>query len=289
MTKKRKHTAPSGKKQTEGAGPASTSRKTGTGAQRKAPVKTRTPRSGVKKPSTHADKLLDALGISFNHPHLFNMAMTHRSYINELKGSERDNERLEFLGDAVLALVVNDYLYSHFEDYKEGDLAKIKSVVVSEATLARVANTFDVGRFIRIGKGEEKSGGRERPSILANTIEALIGAYYLDRRKNTRLEDCKAFILERMNLVQEIRMVSEHSYLRDPKTQLQEYVQQKYKDRPYYEVIEETGPDHRKEFRVRLLVAGREIATGVGSSKQRAEMNAAMESLKKFQDGSLDI
>jgi len=183
----------------------------------------------------------------------------------------------------VLALVVNEYLFKHFEDYQEGKLAKIKSAVVSEATLARLARKIDLGEFILMGRGEEHSGGRERPSILANTLEAVIGAVFLDQG----LKSSRKFVLALIK--DEIEIVNNPSSMRDPKTALQEYVQKKYKARPIYEVIDERGPDHRKEFTVRLLVNGREIVTGEGPSKRKAEMNAARISLQKIEDGTLDV
>ena len=170
-----------------------------------------------------------------------------------------------------------------FEEYREGKLAKIKSAVVSEATLAKIAQSMSLGDYILMGRGEEHSGGRERPSILANTLEAIIGALYLD----SGLKVSRKFVLSLLR--EEIDSVNNLTYLRDPKTALQEYVQKKYKERPVYQVIEERGPDHMKEFTVRLIINGREIVTGEGPSKRKAEMNAARASLKKIEDGDIDI
>jgi ribonuclease III len=229
------------------------------------------------------DKFLSTINIKFKSKSLINRALTHRSYVNETGSQTKDNERLEYLGDSVLALVVNEYLYKHFEEYKEGNLAKIKSAVVSETTLARVSHRLNLGSFILMGKGEEQCGGRERPSILANTFEAVIGAIYLD----SGLKDCRRFILSLLK--SDIERIDNLTYLRDPKTTLQEYVQKKYKDRPVYEVVEEKGPDHNKEFIVRLLINGKEVHLGEGSSKRKAEMNAAMETLRKIEGGELKI
>jgi ribonuclease III len=231
----------------------------------------------------HTDRLQRVIHVKFKNKSLLQRAVTHRSYVNESGKNARDNERLEYLGDSVLALVVNEYLFKHFEDYQEGKLAKIKSAVVSEATLARLARKIDLGEFILMGRGEEHSGGRERPSILANTLEAVIGAIFLD----LGLKTSRKFVLGLIK--EEIEIVNNPSSMRDPKTALQEYVQKKYKERPVYEVIDERGPDHRKEFTVRLLVNGREIVTGEGPSKRKAEMNAARSSLQKIEDGTLDI
>lgn len=229
------------------------------------------------------DRLQRVIHVKFKNKSLLQRAVTHRSFVNEFGKNAKDNERLEYLGDSVLALVVNEYLFKHFEDYQEGKLAKIKSAVVSEATLAKLARKIDLGEFILMGRGEDHSGGRERPSILANTLEAVIGAIFLD----SGLKISRKFVLALIS--DEIEIVDSPSSMRDPKTALQEYVQKKYKDRPVYEVVAERGPDHRKEFTVRLLINGREIVTGEGPSKRKAEMNAARISLQKIEEGALDI
>ena len=229
------------------------------------------------------DRLQKIIRVKFKNKSLLQRAVTHRSYVNESGRNIRDNERLEYLGDSVLGLVVNEFLFRQFEDYREGKLAKIKSAVVSEATLAKVARNINLGEYILMGKGEDHSGGRERPSILANTLEAIIGAIYLD----SGLKVSRKFVLSLIR--EEIDSVNNLTYLRDPKTALQEYVQKKYKERPVYQVIEERGPDHRKEFTVRLMVNGREIVTGEGPSKRKAEMNAARASLKKIEDGDIEV
>ncbi|MCU0846796.1 MAG: ribonuclease III [Spirochaetes bacterium] len=236
-----------------------------------------------KKRYRELEKLQSLIRAKFKDKSLLNRALTHRSYINECVPGMKDNERLEYLGDSVLALVVNEYLFRHYEDYREGNLAKIKSAVVSETTLAKVAGSLDLGNYILMGKGEEQSGGRKRASILANTVEAVIGAFFLD----SGLKECRRFVLSMLK--RDIERIDSLSYLRDPKTNLQEFVQKKYKERPVYDVIEERGPDHKKEFVVRLLVNGREITTGEGSSKRKAEMNAAMDALKKIEDGEISI
>lgn len=221
--------------------------------------------------------------VKFNNQSLLNRALVHRSYINEAGSSQRDNERLEYLGDSVLALVVNEYLFKHFEEYVEGDLAKIKSAVVSEGTLAKVADEINLGSYIMMGKGEEQNGGRQRPSILANTLEALIGAIYLD----SGLKESKKFVLSLVK--KDIERIDQQTYLRDPKTTLQEYVQKKYKDRPLYEIVNESGPDHQKEFTVRLIINEREVGLGSGNSKRKAEMDAAKKVLEKIHGGETVI
>ncbi|MDR3237034.1 MAG: ribonuclease III [Spirochaetia bacterium] len=233
--------------------------------------------------SRQLDKLQNILGIKFKDKRMLARALVHRSYLNEHIPDLSDNERLEYLGDSVLGLVVNEYLFKHFEEYHEGDLAKIKSVVVSEDILSKVALDMKIGQFLLMGKGEETTGGRERASILANTLEAVIGAYYLD----SGLKDSRRFVLG--FLKKHIERIDSMTYQRDPKTTLQEYVQKKYKDRPIYEVIDEMGPDHNKEFRVRLVINGKEVITGTGSSKRKAEMDAASSALHKLEKGDIRI
>lgn len=220
------------------------------------------------------DKLQTIMRYRFNNKSVLNHALTHRSYVNETGVHVQDNERLEYLGDSVLALVVNEYLYRHFDEYPEGKLAKIKSAAVSERTLASMARKMNLGSFIQMGKGEENSGGRERSSILSNTLEAIIGAIYLD----SGLKESRKFILGRIK--DDIDIIDNLSYMRDPKTTLQEIVQKKYKERPQYVIIEEKGPDHEKEFFIDLIVNDKKIAQGHGSSKRKAEMDAARSALK---------
>jgi len=244
-------------------------------------VDDKTEKSPRKKKSRYRqlDSLQKRVRVKFNNKSLLNRAMTHRSYVNESGTPIKDNERLEYLGDSVLALVVNEYLFKRFEEYPEGALAKIKSAAVSESTLAKISNDINLGSYILMGRGEEQSGGRVRDSILANTLEALFGALYLD----SGLKECKRVILALLR--DDIERIDRLSYLRDPKTTLQEYVQKKYKDRPVYEVIEEKGPDHQKEFTVRLVINGSGVATGTGNSKRKAEMDAARKVLEQMHAG----
>ncbi len=224
------------------------------------------------------ESLQKKIKVKFSNKSLLNRSLVHRSYVNESGYSNKDNERLEFLGDSVLALVVNEYLFKRFENYKEGDLAKIKSAVVSESTLAKVASELNLGSYILMGKGEECTGGRFRESILANTMEALIGAMYLDAGlKVTR--KCILSLLKK-----DIERIDQLSYLRDPKTTLQELVQKKYKAQPVYEIVEERGPDHQKEFTVRLVINGNEVSRGKGNSKRKAEVEAARLVLERIHE-----
>jgi ribonuclease-3 len=247
-------------------------------------IKKRKPRQQAQKRSevkTQLSRIQKMLRVRFRDISLLERALTHRSFANEHTNGAFDNERLEYLGDSVLGLIVNEYLFKRFENYLEGDLAKIKSTVVSEETLSYVAVDIGLGEFLLLGKGEELSGGRNRPSILANTVEALIGAIYLDLGLK-RAKDCVLILLKKY-----IEQINRMEHLRDPKTALQELVQKRFKEKPVYEIVAEIGPDHQKEFTVRLIVNGREILLGRGSSKRRAEMDAARTALEMVYDGSL--
>ena len=246
--------------------------------------KEKTESDGKRFRSRQLVSLQNIIQVKFKDKGLLNRSLIHRSYVNESSAEKiKDNERLEYLGDSVLGLIVNEYLFKRFEDYPEGDLAKIKSAVVSEATLAKVARDFNLGSFLLMGKGEELSGGRDRSSILANSFEALIGAVYLD----SGLKECRKFVLNLLK--KDIERIDRMTYLRDPKTTLQEYVQKKYRERPVYEVVEERGPDHKKEFIVKLLINGKETALGRGTSKRKAEMLAAEDVLRRIEKGGEEI
>lgn len=236
-----------------------------------------------KRQQRKLQQLEKRIHIVFTNKILLRRALTHRSFVNESTTSVNDNERLEYLGDSVLALVVNEYLFKFFENYPEGDLAKIKSAVVSEETLAKVATQMSLGDFILMGKGEELTGGRNRQSILANTLEAIIGAFYLD----SGLTKTKKLVLQLLK--KDIQRIDKLSYLRDPKTTLQEIVQKKYKNRPYYEVIQEKGPDHNKLYTVRLIINEQHITEGAGSSKRKAECDAAKKALELIYSDRLHI
>ena len=217
-------------------------------------------------------ELINKLGLSFSDPILLDTALTHSSFVNESGRSLPDNERLEFLGDSILGMIVCEYLYRDQPDLPEGDLARIKSEIVSEKTLAQIAAGMELGSYLRMGRGERNSGGITRPSNLEDALEALIGAIYLDQG----YERARQFVLE---AVGESRF-RESGRTLNPKTQLQEYVQKHRRETPLYKVMEESGPDHAREFICCVLVAGEEIARGAGSSRRRAEQAAAEEAFK---------
>jgi ribonuclease III len=218
------------------------------------------------------DDMIRKLGYEFNHGGLLEEAFRHSSYVNELgETGVRDNERLEFLGDAVLDLAVSDILMELFREAKEGDLSKFRASVVNEKGLSQVARELRLGDFLLLGKGEELSGGREKASILANTIEALLGALYLDAGFSKTKE-----IIHRLFL-RSIEQLDSGGDLDDYKSLLQEFTQVTYKSRPDYVLTDESGPAHEKSFRVAVRVHGEVVAAGVGRSKKEAEQRAARE------------
>jgi len=217
------------------------------------------------------------LGHSFRNAALCETALTHTSWVNEAGQPERsDNERLEFLGDAVLDLVVSDLLMRRSPDRREGDLSRARAALVSEPGLAQVAVALELGRFILLGKGEERTGGRGRPSILANALEALMGAIYIDAGF-----DAAAAVASRL-FESRIEEVDQHARL-DYKSRLQERAQALWQTAPVYEVVAEEGPDHDKRFEVALSLAGRPYGRAIGRSKKEAEQGAAAAALEAIE------
>ncbi len=207
--------------------------------------------------------------VRFKRLDLLNLAFTHRSYANENPGIVDNNEKLEFLGDSVLGIVVSEYLFRSLPDKNEGDLARIKSFVVSENSLAQIARTLRVDNFILIGKGEEYSGGREKKAILADCMEAIIGAYYLD----SGIKSARNFVLS--FFVEEIDKVLENKHQKDYKTLLQEYAQKKYHSYPRYRLVKKSGPDHDRTFWIDVELNNRSFGPGKGKNKKQAEQEAA--------------
>lgn len=208
-------------------------------------------------------------GVRFRKLELLNQAFSHRSYANEMGDSVANNERLEFLGDSVLGLVVAEYLYQELSDRPEGDLARIKSYVVSEDSLAAIARRLRIDNYILIGKGEEHSGGRGKKAILADALEAIIGALFVD----SGFKIARKFTLT--SLVPEIRKVLEDRHRKDYKTLLQEYVQKRYKAYPQYSLLKRTGPDHDRTFWIQVTVGDTVYGPGEGKNKKEAEQAAA--------------
>lgn len=216
------------------------------------------------------------LGHTFTEPKLMRLALTHRS-VSADDPARNDNERLEFLGDAVLQLVVTDLLYHQFPQLSEGQMAKVRAAVVSRPTLAKVARTIDLGAHVELAPGEERTGGREKDSILADAVEALIGAVYLDagmdRAREVVLGHWSPVIAER----------AKKPGVKDYKTRLQEHLARDGR-RPTY-VVEGAGPDHNRVFTAVVAVDGSDLGTGTGRSKKAAEQEAAQRALAFLTEG----
>lgn len=204
--------------------------------------------------------------IKFKNIELLDLAFHHRSITNEIK-NHQNNERLEFLGDSVLGMVTAAYLYNNLEN-PEGDLAKIKSSVVSEKALAPVALRFGLDKLLVLGKGEELSGGRTKPAILADCMEAIIGAYYLDSGYKTAEKYVLEFIIPEINNVLTFGM-------KDYKTKLQELSQKNFKICPKYEMVSKKGPDHNQTFEFVVMIGETKYGPAIGKTKKEAEQNAA--------------
>jgi ribonuclease-3 len=207
--------------------------------------------------------------IRFKSLALLNLAFSHRSFANEQAGEVDNNEKLEFFGDSVLGLVVSEYLVTALPDKSEGDMAKIKSHVVSEESLAEIGRALRVDNFILIGKGEEYSGGRSKKALIADAVEAIIGAYYLD----SGFKAVRAFI--RSLLIPQINEVLEDRHKKDYKTLLQEYVQKRFKSYPRYRIANRKGPDHNRTFWIEVAIGKRTYGPGTGKNKKEAEQQAA--------------
>jgi ribonuclease-3 len=222
------------------------------------------------------------LGIQFTDKSLLQRALTHRSYLNEHPGFPfEDNERLEFLGDAVLDFVTGEYLYHRYPELREGQLTSLRSVLVRRETLARFALQFDLGHYLMMGRGEAETGGRERPAILCASFEALVGALYLDQG----LDRVRTFVGPFIEPVV-ARTLREESD-KDAKSRLQELVQGRLRRTPRYLTIDETGPDHAKVFTIQVLVNGEVYGQGSGLSKQQAAQSAAQDALERLASGRL--
>ena len=219
------------------------------------------------------NELEAAIGYRFRNITLLQNALAHSSYANERwHNSLMSNERLEFLGDSILGMLVADHLYRNFPDRPEGELTRMRADMVCERALASVANGLQLGRHLMLGKGEEQGGGRSRNSILADAVESVIAACYLDGGMDAAIAFVQKFILVNVP----VRKLKNADY----KTALQELVQQKKNQQLLYRLAGESGPDHDKQFQVELLLNGQVIGVGIGSSKKRAEQEAARVALE---------
>jgi len=215
------------------------------------------------------------LGIPFLNKSLLNQSLTHSSYAHESKEKIGDNERLEFLGDAVIKLVISEYIYNRFPSHTEGDLTKIRAVAISDDILGTVAKKLKLGYFLLLGSNERRTGGMERKSNLANALEALVGAVYLD----AGIGKARDMLLEM--LVPEIDKISKVGYIKDFKSALQEFVQKKKWGLPSYHVLKESGLKHRKIFLMEVKIKGERYGIGRGVNKKEAEQAAARVALAR--------
>jgi len=219
------------------------------------------------------------IGFFFHNENLLSEALTHRSYLNENPSWRLPhNERLEFLGDAVLELVVTEFLYEKYPHDDEGKLTSIRAALVNYVALAKAAMEIDMGNYVLMSKGEARDTGKAREVILANAFEALLGALYLDGGYRIAADFIRTHVLSAVDDV-----VANHLY-RDAKSSFQEYAQEHFKITPTYVVLKEEGPDHRKVFTVGVFVGARKVADGQGYSKQEAEVEAAKNGLYVFKE-----
>ncbi|MCB5235323.1 ribonuclease III [Niallia circulans] len=218
-------------------------------------------------------ELQDKLGIHFTNEKLLKQAFTHSSYVNEHRRKpHEDNERLEFLGDAVLELTVSKFLFKKFPMMSEGELTKLRAAIVCEPSLVSFANELSFGIYVLLGKGEEMTGGRTRPALLADVFEAFIGALYLDQGLDSVVAFLDEVIFPKINN-------GAFSHVMDFKSQLQEYVQRDAVGTIEYKILLEKGPAHNREFISQVFLNDRELGTGMGRSKKEAEQQAAQKSL----------
>lgn len=222
-------------------------------------------------------KIEDIIGVKFKDANLIKQAFIHRSYLNEHpKLGLEHNERLEFLGDAVLELVVTDYLFRHHAN-PEGELTSWRSALVKTESLAALAEKLEIGPYLLMSRGEAKSGGRSRTALLANLVEATIGAMYLDQGYETAKNFIEQYIISSLPDI-----LRDGSYI-DAKSHFQEVAQERDGITPHYEVLDQTGPDHDKKFTVGVFLGEKEYGRGEGSSKQSAQQSAAQAALNKYE------
>ena len=226
-------------------------------------------------PIENARNFQEHIGIQFVNQSLIQRALTHRSSINELPFLIGDNERLEFLGDAVIGLIAAEFLYQRFPEKREGSLTSMRAYLVRKETLARFARNIQIGDYLLMGHGEDESGGRNRDSILSSTFEAVAGALYLDQGQKATVDFLLPFFRPELERLQTDQLT------KDAKSRLQEWSQAELKQTPTYMTVSTTGPDHDREFTVDVYVGDNLLGTGKGKSKQQAAQAAAQDALRK--------
>jgi ribonuclease III len=231
--------------------------------------------------ASSADSLQSSLGYRFQALALLEEALTHSSLVNEQKSSSpQHNERLEFLGDAVLSLVMSEYLAASLPQSSEGTLSKLKAQLVSESSLAQVARRLRLGEHLKLGRGEDRSKGREKDSLLADALEAVLAAVHLDGGFEASQTVTRHIFAEELT---NIAAQQEHPGAGDYKTQFQEWCQKRHDALPRYATVRETGPDHQKLFEVELSIQGEVVGIGCGRSKKEAEQQAAKQALRQLE------
>jgi ribonuclease-3 len=229
--------------------------------------------------SENLSSLENAIGYTFKKKSFLKESLTHKSFAHEQQNNQIVfNERMEFLGDAVLELIMSEYLYLMYQDYTEADLSKIKAYAVQESTLADIAQSLNIGDYLKFGKGEELTGGRRKPSLLANAYEALLAAIYLDGG----YKKAKNFVLS--FLTPKIEDLATNNFLFDFKTNFQEVVQAQFGILPKYITHKEEGPEHKKTFEVKVFIKDDYYGSGKGKTKKAAAQKAAKDGLKKIRE-----
>ena len=235
-----------------------------------------------EKVRTQFQILQDEMNIHFTNKALIYQAFTHSSYVNEHRRKQfTDNERLEFLGDAVLELSVSKFLFEKFPNMSEGELTKLRASIVCEPSLVVFANELNFGQFVLLGKGEELTGGRERPALLADVFESFVGALYLDQGLDVVVAFLERVVFPKVE-------VGAFSHVMDFKSQLQEIIQQSNNGLLHYEIVDEKGPAHNRTFISRVLLNDQELGLGHGKSKKEAEQQAAQSAMVMLKQSKLE-
>lgn len=221
-------------------------------------------------------KLLSTLRLNFKNVDLYIQAFTHSSYVNEHRiRPHDDNERLEFLGDAVMELAISQYLYKYYEKMSEGEMTKLRAAIVCEPSLAKIANELQFGDYVLLGKGEELTGGRKRPALLADVFESFVGALYLDQGMDAVFEFLSAHVYPKI-------AGGDFSNITDYKSQLQEFIQRDNQGHIQYKIVQEKGPAHAREFVSEVWLENKQLGIGIGRSKKEAEQMAAQQAIEKL-------